>query len=163
MSKLSLNTRNFPAGPPLDTNGAQCLGKHSVRYAICAVENPVELFKESDEFLGNIIADVGNNNQLSLNRLPRSCWSLAMTTQFLNLNNKNIYTYAIKLHEKGDSVVLRLMNLSGEEQKVSLGTDFKFSSYTEVNGIEEKISESVSLEKELVFKSYELKNILLKK
>ena len=163
LSKLSLNTRNFPAGPPLDTNGAQCLGKHAVRYAICAVENPVELFKESDEFLGNIIADVGNNNQLSLNRLPSSCWSLAMTTQFLNLNNKNIYTYAVKLHEKGNSVVLRLMNLSGEEQKVSLGTDFKFSSYTEVNGIEEKLSESVSLEKELVFKSYELKNILLKK
>ena len=41
LSKLSLNIRNFPAGPPLDTPGAQCLGKHAVRYAICAAENPV--------------------------------------------------------------------------------------------------------------------------
>jgi len=153
LSKLSLNIRNFPAGPPLDTPGAQCLGKHAVRYAICAAENPVELFKESDEFLGNIIADVGSNNDVS-SIVPIS---------FFKTNNKNIYTYATKLHEKGDSIILRLMNLSGEEQNVSFGTDLSFSSYVEVNGMEEKLSESASLEKELVFKPYELKTILLEK
>jgi len=161
LSKLSLNTRNFPAGPPLDTNGAQCLGKHTVRYAICAAETPVELFKESDEFLGNIIADVGNNNDsyCDISNLSNDGKMLKLVQH----DNVNIYTYAIKLYEKGDGVILRLMNLSGEEQKVSMGTDLSFSSYAEVNGMEKKLSESAQIEKELVFKSYELKTILLEK
>lgn len=155
LSKLSLNTRNFPAGPPLDTNGAQCLGKQSIRYSICAVENPVELFKEADEFCGSIIVDVGNNK--------KKVDAIDKTFNFFKINNKNIYTYAAKPEEKGDDVVIRLMNLLGEDQEVCLCTDLKFSSYAVVNGMEEKISDFMEFDRALVFKPYELKSILLKK
>ena len=104
-------------------------------------------------FLGNIIADVGSNNDVSS----------VVPISFFKTNNKNIYTYATKLPEKADGIILRLMNLSSEEQNVSFGTDLSFSSYVEVNGMEEKLSESASLEKELEFKPYELKTILLEK
>lgn len=152
LSKLSMNTRNFPAGPPLETTGAQCLGNQTVKYAICCAENPVELFKESDEFFGNIIADVGKSKKDNNYKLT-----------FFSINNQNIYSYAIKLPEKGEGTILRLMNLSDEEQKVSLSTGLNFSSYTEVNGMEEKLSEQLGFEQELVFKPYELKNIHLEK
>ncbi|HBG50060.1 MAG TPA: hypothetical protein DDW90_11325 [Cyanobacteria bacterium UBA9971] len=102
--------------------------------------------------MGNIIADVGNNND-AFSAIPLS---------FFKTNNKNIYTYAVKLSDKGDGVVLRLMNLSDKEQKVSLETDLSFSSYVEVNGMEENLFEQANFEKELVFKSYELKSLILK-
>ena len=55
------------------------------------------------------------------------------------------------------------MNLSDEEQKISLSTGLNFSFYTEVNGAEEKLSEQFGFEQQLVFKPYELKNIHLEK
>lgn len=122
LSKLSMNTRNFPAGPPLDTPGAQCLGNHTVKYAICVTETPEELFKESDEFFGSTIADVGTSKS-----------SILEEKSFLNINNENIYTYAATPSE------LRLMNLSENEQRINLWDE------------------------EIVFKPYELKNILVKK
>ena len=128
------------------------MGNRIVKYAICCAENPVELFKESDEFFGNIIADVGNSKKDNNYKLT-----------FFSINNQNIYSYAIKLPEKGEGIILRLMNLSDEEQKISLSTGLNFSFYTEVNGAEEKLSEQFGFEQQLVFKPYELKNIHLEK
>lgn len=177
LSKLALNTRNFPAGPPLDTEGAQCSGIQSVRYALCAVDNPVELFKEADEFFGSIISDVGSfcdcdNTSLREEAAASTkqsqhcdCFStLAMTNllTFIKISNENIYTYAVKNPENGEGVVFRMMNLSGKPQNVTLKTDLGFSSYTEVNGLEESISNSVSFNKELAFKPFEMKSVLFK-
>jgi len=150
LSKLTLNTRNFPAGPPLDTSGAQCLGSHTVKYSICATDNADELFKESDEFFGSIIADVGAGYQTK-------------NVNFFKTNNKNIYTYAVKTPDNKNGVILRLMNLSGETQKVSFSTDLEFSGYAEVDGLEEVIDGSAAFAKTLVFTPYELKSVLFKK
>lgn len=152
LSKLSLNTRNFPAGPPLDTTGSQCLGRHSIRYAICAKENSIELFKEADEFMGSIITDVGNATQLT-----------SLTTQLFQFNNPNIYTYATKLplNIEISGIILRLMNLSGENQSVCFESDIMFSHYCLVNGLEENISEPAGFEKTLEVKPYELKSVYL--
>jgi len=152
LSKLSLNTRNFPAGPPLDTLGAQCLFKHTVNYAICATENPVELFKESDEFFGNIIADVGNN-------IPETHKNLPFTA--IKINNKNIYTYAVKIPEKGNGVILRLMNLSCKAQNATIETDLDFSCFTQTDGLETQISKPFNIHLGIEFKPYELKTILI--
>lgn len=140
LSKLSLNTRNFPAGPPLETPEAQCLGRQTARYAICASEAPEDLFKEADEFFGSVITGVGTGLKTE-------------TLSFLSFNNKNIYTYAVKLAEKGEGIILRLMNLSSEVQKISINENFA----AEVNGLEEILFET----REFEFKPYELKNILL--
>jgi mannosylglycerate hydrolase len=152
LSKLSMNTRNFPAGPPLDTPRAQCLGKQSVKYAICITEKPQELFKEADEFFGCVVADVGNSENTAL----------PMNLSLLKTNNNNIYTYAIKTPEnlQNTGLIIRMMNLSAEIQKVSLKTDLEFSKYIEVNGLEENTAQLLNLDSELVFNPYELKNIL---
>jgi alpha-mannosidase len=140
LSGLALNTRNFPAGPPLETFGAQCLGKCTAKYAICLTESPEELFKESDEFYGSIISDVGTSKNSSFTK-----------KEFLNFDNENIYTYAIKPAENEKGIICRVMNLSCKQQKISLEA-------FEVNGFEEIIKEA----QEFVFKPYELKNLLLK-
>lgn len=152
LSKLSLNTRNFPAGPPLDTEGAQCLGEHSVRYSLCAVNNPSELFKHSDEFFGNIIADTGNGSSENI---------FQTDLNLLKINNENIYSYAVKASDNKENIVIRLLNLSENEQKVSMSTDLNLSFYTEVSGLEEPVSSPLNLRDAIVFKPYELKSILL--
>ena len=144
LSKLNINTRAFPAGPPLETPEAQCLGKQSARYAICAIEKPEDLFKQADEFYGSLISGVGYASQTE-----------KIQETFLNIENPNIYTYAIKPSEDKSGIVARLMNLSGVEQKIMLDCGAE-----EVNGLE-KIIDSVS--QEIIFKPYELKNLLFKK
>lgn len=177
LSKLALNTRNFPAGPPLDTEGAQCSGIQSVRYSLCAVDNPVDLYKEADEFFGSIISDAGSfcncDNALLRGEAAAStkqsqhcdCFAtLAMTNllTFIKISNENIYTYAVKNPENGEGIVFRMMNLSEKPQNVTLKTDLGFSSYAEVNGLEEEISKPAGFDKELAFKPFEMKSILLK-
>jgi len=154
LSKLSLNTRNFPAGPPLDTSGAQCIGSQEVKYAICAVQNSSELFKQSDEFFSCTIADAGSNQSLEN---PNNFEGIL---QFLKINNKNIYTYAVKSAENTNNsgLIARFMNMSEHEQSVNFESKY-FSSYLETNGQEENISKSANLEEVVIFKPYQLKTI----
>lgn len=157
LSKAAPNTRNLAAGPPLATPGAQCLGKNSVRYAICAAEKPEDLFKEVDIFYGNIITGVGKND------ITENYFSDGNLHEFIKIGNPDIYTYAAKSPETGEGVVIRLLNLSGKEQKVLLRSDSGFTDYAEVNGLEENIAESKSFAEEIIFTPYELKSILLKR
>ena len=150
LSAAALNTRNFPAGPPLDTLGAQCVGKHTVKYAICPSENPAELFKEADEFMGSLIADTG-----------RACRTLQFPGIFLKIDNKNILFYGAKIPENRevDGVVARLFNVSDEPQSLFL----KQGCFKEVNSLEKPISGESGKDKEIVFNPHELKSLLFLK
>jgi alpha-mannosidase len=151
LSQLSINTRNFPAGPPLDTPGAQCLGPVKVNYALCITENPQELFRHSDEFMGSVLSFEG----MSVNNYPEILLS------FLQNNNPEIYIYSVKIPENKDAkgIVLRLMNISGENQTLKIFNNNLFSKIVEVNFLEEPIRENVS--ENIVFEPHEMKTLFL--
>jgi len=155
LSKLSLNTRNFPAGPPLQVPEAQCKGINSVRYSLCPAENPQDLFEQADIFFGSAIAGVGKSKNSSIS----ICNS---NFNFYNTDNKNIYTYATKLSEDRQGIILRMMNLSSENQFVKLSSDLDFCLYIEVNGLEEPVNSQQKFSQGIDFKPLELKNIYLK-
>ncbi len=151
LSELAPGTRNFPAGPALDTPGAQCLGKHSARYAICPVHIPQELFKEADEFMGSVFALAGRAAQTS--PLPEN---------LVKISNKNILAYALKNPENRNinGFIVRLFNTSQESETVNFSSNIELSGFTETNPLEEVISENYDMTKGLVFRAGELKNLL---
>lgn len=152
LSSRSLNTRNFPAGPPLPAAGAQCKGRQSVRYALCIVDEPQQLFKEADEFMGSVIAAVGQRNAAE---------NSSFFEKFINYENKNILVYAVKASENREisGVILRLANISGEQQNIAVKSSIPFSTYCELNALEEIISENHDLKSEIIFKPHELKTL----
>lgn len=107
LSKVTLGTRNFPAGPPLDTPGAQCLGRQTARYAICRPNSPEELFKEADEFMGCTLAEYGSVED----------------EDFLCINNPDIVVYGVQYPENGKGIIVRAFNLSGTARSVSLKSE----------------------------------------
>lgn len=151
LSAKSLNTRAFPAGPPLDTPAGQCIGKHTVRYALCPVESPQELFRYADEFMGCVFGFVG--------RTEGSC---GYSKSFASLNNSNILVYGVKSPENPEEkgVILRLLNISDKEQALLLNNG-ESGGYKELNSLEEPVSEGCNIDKELVFKPKELKSVLV--
>jgi mannosylglycerate hydrolase len=150
LSGGAIGTRGTPAGPPLDVPGAQCIGKQTARYAICALHEPKELFMETDQFFGCILTETGIAPDNSDN--PERT--------MLNFNNPDIYAYAVKLPQsKGQNgIIVRLMNISGREQSIEINSDINFKEIKEVNLIEDTISSGL---KRIEFKPYELKSLLL--
>jgi len=141
LSKTGHGTRNFPAGPPLDTPGAQCPGKHTVRYAVCAANKPQELFKEADEFMGCTLADFGRVDD----------------RDFLNINNRNILIYGVKFPKNGEGIVIRAVNITEVSQKTCFGCEL-----VETNSLEEASSGVYNINDEIIFKPFELKTLWLK-
>lgn len=155
LSNGAIDTRNIPAGPPLDVPDAQCLGKQKARYAFCAANNPEELFIEADRFMRSILTESGVANDASCEKeIPHN---------LINYNNSEIYTYAVKLpcDENQKGLIIRLMNISGNNQAMKISSDNKFSGFTEVNSLEEKLSEFYKIEEEIKFRPYELKTLLV--
>lgn len=142
LSKLSPATRNFPAGPPLDTPAAQCMGKQSVRYAVCFVDDPQELFKEADEFMGCTLAEFGQEQD----------------RDFLHIDNKNILVYGVKYPENVDGMIIRAMNISSQLQSAGFSQEV-----TETNSLEEPVSRLYNINEEVIFKPNELKTLWLKR
>ena len=139
LSKISLETRNFPAGPPIDPPAAQCQGRQTVRYAVCEVDSPDELFKEADEFMGGVLTDFGQ----------------AENRDFLKINNPNILVYGVKIPEKGDGMIIRALNISDKPQNIALDSPF-----IETNSLETPISELYN-NTEITFGPNELKTLLI--
>ena len=148
LSKTSLNTRNFPAGPPFDIPDAQCLGKIAVRYALCPAEDPQELFKEADEFMGSLFLEEGQ------------CVESNIPPRLIEVSNENILIYALKTPEdrRINGIVLRCFNVSELPQKAVFKSDLDFSSIVEVNSLEEPLDNQLG--QEIVFKSGEFKSLL---
>ena len=173
LSEIFLNTRSFPAGPPLNTQGALCFGKQIVKYALCPIEFPEngnefskekqsssfntpasQLFKEADEFMGSINAFFGRGFEEKTILFPQN---------FLKSSNKNILAYAVKIPEnkKINGIIIRLLNISDKPQTVYFSSDIKYSCFKEVNSLEEQVSEKFSMKTEIIFRPKELKSLLL--
>jgi len=153
LSRGAIDTRGTPAGPPLDIPGAQGLGKNYVRYALCVTDTPEKLFMEADQFMMGILTETGFSQNSKSKKIPKN---------LLNYDNPHIYTYAVKLPENNiKGVITRLMNLSGEDQEITITSDQDFKFITEVNSLENPLSESVNIKNKIRFKPYELKSFRL--
>lgn len=150
LSKGAMATRGLAAGPPMATPGAQCIGSQSARYAICLCDNPQDLFQQADEFMGSVITGVGTALQSGIG-----------SSYLFNIDNENIYTYAVKspYNPKGSGVIVRLLNLSPMSQTVKVNTGI-FSKMTEANSLEECISSPISFDGNIEFSPYEMKTLL---
>lgn len=153
LSQGPMDTRSVAAGPPIETPEAQCLGKHSFRYALFITEKPVELFKESDFFMGNILSMQGKGNK-SLNRAIKKC---------LSVNNPNIYICAVKQPENllTKGIIVRLCNLSNRSQSFNIKSDLSVSRIRQVNSLEESLGENICLTEKISIKAFELKTFLI--
>jgi len=156
LSAISLDTRNFPAGPALDTPGAQCIGRHSVRYALCLADEPDELFKHADEFMGSIITDTGH-------ALPEE--KTVFPENLIKINNQNLLVYAVKSPENREArgLIIRILNISPDEINSGFNSDIGFSGFVEVNSLEIPVSEKYGMDENVIFKPYELKSLLFEK
>lgn len=154
LSRAAIDTRGVPAGPSLNTPEAQCLGAQKFRYAICAVDDPQKLFEEADQFMRCLLTGEGIAED--------SLKEQEITNNLLDVNNHNIYTYSIKPPYQRDkkALIVRLMNISSENQTIKINSDNKFSKISEINSLEEVIEENIKFDK-IKFKAYELKSFML--
>lgn len=151
LSKGQISTRGLAAGPQIPTPEAQCLGKQTARYALYITEEPKDLFRQADFFMGNTVSQQGFSEI-----------DLLKSNQILGVENSNIYIYSVKspFDKNKKGIVLRMVNLSKEQQIINLSSIVNKSIY-ELNSLEEKGSERNFIDSEIVFKPYELKTLWL--
>lgn len=143
-------SRGTPAGPPLTTPDAQCLRPLVQRYAVFVCENPVELFKQAEVFMGCTLTTQGISD---ITTIPNV---------FIDTNNENICTIAIKTSENNSkAVVIRLLNLTDKSQNLNIRTNLPIKEIFEINSLEQKISKINHLNKNIEFNPYELKSFWL--
>jgi alpha-mannosidase len=122
----------------------------TAHYAINLCAKPLKLFQKVDRFLGCTLTTLGTIENTNLTR------------NFLNINNENVYIYAIKPSEKVQkAIIIRLFNLTNEPQKVKFDSQLNFSKIFETNSLEQSISKVNYANKEISFKPDELKTFLL--
>lgn len=95
-------TRGTPAGPPLKTDGLQCLGHNYADFAIAFIDDETELFKIAEDFYEPCIpvfTDIPDN-------------------KFFEINDENIFVYSVS--NRNNQLVLRLFNNSDEVKKVQI-------------------------------------------
>ncbi len=140
ISEAENPTRGTPAGPPLLTPGLQSIGKNTAKFALNFNKNPEKLFEITEKFYGSTIVlftDIEEDN-------------------IINIDNKNILIYAVKL--SGKDLIVRMFNPKDEVQTSKISTIIKIKNICEVNPLEENIKE---VESKLVFEPKELKTIKL--
>ncbi len=119
------SSRGTPAGPPLPIEKAQCLSKNTANFAAAFSSNEKEIFMITEEFYYSCI-----------------CLNTNLTDKkFIELKNKDILVYCIKLTEEG--ILYRLFNNSDKKQFVDI-----------------KIPMSGEISK-IIFNPYEIKNIVI--
>jgi len=154
LSAKELSTRETAAGPPLKTPTAQCLGIQKARYAVYLTQNPIELFKYSDLFMGSILSTEGKSEE---NRSKSS-----LPDMFFTIGNENTYTYAVKPLLNGKKgIIARVMNLSDKHPVTFIKTLPEAKTYQEVNSLEEPLSEAFSINTEIKFSPFEIKSLMI--
>lgn len=151
LSNGALDTRGTPAGPPLDVPEAQSIGKCAARYALCLGESPDQMFRHADEFLTSIPVVTG---------VAESAENVD-EKQFLSLTNPNFQVYSVTRPENTDGLLVRVMNISSEIQRLTLKSDLPVSKIKEADPFGNGISTLASTNEEIVFKPFEMKSLLL--
>ena len=92
------STRGTPAGPPLETPKLQCLGENKASFTISFEDKEINLFKKAEEFY--------SCNQAVFTNIKN--------TKFIEIKDKALMVYAIKLTKEG--LLVRLFNNSNKEK-----------------------------------------------
>ncbi len=135
-------SRGTPAGPPIETPDLQCLGEYNAEFAVCFVENAVNLFRHAEEYYVANCSFFSDINDLNV----------------LKVDNKNILLYAIKL--SGKDLLVRLYNLSAQTQLATIQSDLSYARIDELNAKEIKIAECTT---KIIFEPNQIKTIRLVK
>lgn len=115
LSRGDLLTRPYNAGPQFPTPEAQCLGKHSVRYAIIPFVNA---FEEAKPW---VLAYQFTAPLKSLITLPHQ-GSLPPVFSLLKIEPQELVLSALKKAEKEDALIVRFYNIASYavEGKITL-------------------------------------------
>lgn len=104
LSGKQLHTRYNAAGPTIPTPEAQCLRNLSCEFAITFTDKKEELFKLADYYFDPTVAFFAE-------KAPKYS---------IEINNSNVAVLACKKAEKSNKTVLRLLNITGSEQKTDI-------------------------------------------
>ena len=99
-------TRGTPAGPPLETPKLQCLGENTAEFAIAFESDELNMFKMAESVYYPCL----------------TLFTEHESQKFFEINNDNIFVYAIKTDLNG--IILRLFNNSNKKQMLN-GNEFQ--------------------------------------
>jgi mannosylglycerate hydrolase len=122
LSKMGMSTRKDSAGPVVMTPGGQCLGANLVEYAITP---------HNGDWMGSQTYSESENFLLPLEPvfIPKSEERDGVVSRgFIEISPPSILLSALKESEDGKSIVLRVWNISEEEQESTFNFGFKVSS-----------------------------------
>ena len=136
LSRGGLTSRRGDAGPPVNTPGAQCLGKHEFELSLI-IENSKpdwlksEIHMRGKEFnnsLKPIFPSMINSqfricDMIILNlsfSFSKEASYLPVEMSFLEIDNKNVLLSVLKKSEEGKDLIVRVYNISPEPQKAKL-------------------------------------------
>jgi len=121
ISRCFANVRATHAGPDIATPEAQCIGKHVFEYAI---------YPHKGDWVTGDVLPLARQFAAGLKTftpLPTLCDSEKMKFSLLSLEGTAVALDACKPVEKGEGVIVRLTNYSGNTQKAKLQINFPFS------------------------------------
>ncbi len=111
LSKIGISTRRENAGPIVMTPGGQCLGANVVEFSITPHSGDwmsSETYLESEKFLLPLEAAFIPKNEEATGKESKG---------FVDINPSSIQLAALKESEDGECIVLRVWNISEEEQE----------------------------------------------
>ncbi len=144
LSRSKMASRKFDAGPPLNTPGAQCLGRYTFNLSLI-IQNDISNWLDASIHLKGKEFNCGLKPIFPLMlKSPLRCADRLMLTgfgmlpilkrpivntvepylppefSFIDINNKNIIMSALKKSEEGDYLIVRVFNISPVLQRAVL-------------------------------------------
>ncbi|MDO8685011.1 MAG: glycoside hydrolase family 38 C-terminal domain-containing protein, partial [Armatimonadota bacterium] len=141
LSTADLLTRDNGAGPEIKTPDAQCLGKHTFRYAVLPHAGDwkkAQVWRHAHQHnvpLRPIITSVHPGRQ------PRE-------KSFIRVEPANLIVSALKKSDRDGSLILRIYNTTGEDATASIKVGFPIKSGTLANLNEEPVGKELNLSDE---------------
>jgi alpha-mannosidase len=126
LSRMGMSTRREAAGPVLETPGAQCQGWNAYEFAITPHEGNwfnSQIHSVSEEYLVPMAAEFCPAGEMKNEHSQMG---------FLTVEPACIQLSACKLSENGKNMVVRVWNVSDQEQMCSIETGFKFNGVSAV-------------------------------
>ncbi|TFF96026.1 hypothetical protein EU546_02240, partial [Candidatus Thorarchaeota archaeon] len=120
LSRMGMSTRREAAGPVLETPGAQCQGWNVYELAITPHDGnwfDAQIHRVSEDYLVPMTAEF---SPAGATRRETSQMG------FLTVEPACVQLSAFKLSEDGNSIVVRVWNVSDKEEECSLKTGFDF-------------------------------------
>ena len=156
LSRSGLTSRRTDAGPPLNTPGAQCIGRHTFELSL-VIENGrlgwlnSEIHVRGKEYNNPLMpifpamldSHLRNSDMIRVARVARLNIEnpyLPVKMSFLEIDNKNILLSVLKKSEEGNKLIVRIYNISPEQQKANLkfSKEISIINASIVNLLEEK-------------------------